>query len=107
MECTTRDDSKTAPFDELDATFRGAGAGAAIDRLIQHLDHAAQYRALLDALLLKARHDLGLPLVPVGSLSELPEPGRSQYEERYVSAIRSVGSKLLEAGDLPSAWSYF
>ena len=32
---------------------------------------------------------------------------RTQFEERYVEAIRRVGSKLLEAGEIPTAWAYF
>jgi hypothetical protein len=104
---SSRDDLQTAPFDALDATLQGEGPGAAIERLVRQLEETGQFRALLDALLLKARHDLGLPLIPLGSLSDLPEPERSRYEERYVDAIRSVGTKLLAAGDLPSAWSYF
>lgn len=107
MESTQAEETQTAPFDALDAALSGAGAGAAIKHLVGHLEQTGQYRALLDALLLQARHDLGIALVPTGSLADLPEPDRSRYEERYVDAIRSVGSKLLASGDLPSAWSYF
>jgi hypothetical protein len=108
MQPTGQDDTATpSAFDELDGVLRDAGAAAAIDDLVRRLDQSGQYRALLDALLLKARHDLGLPLVPVEPLNALPEPDRTRYEERYVDAIRRVGTKLLDAGDLPSAWSYF
>ena len=51
--------------------------------------------------------ELGLPLVFSGSLAEIPEPARTQYEEKYVAAIRLVGSKFLETGDIPTAWAYF
>ncbi len=98
---------ETEAFDAFDQTLRAEGPGAAIDQLIRHLDESGQYRALLDALLLKARHELGLPLIHAGSLNDLPEPARSQFEERYVEAIRSVGQKWLDAGDLPAAWPYF
>ena len=36
-----------------------------------------------------------------------PEPARTQYEERYVEAIRSVGRRLLDADDIVGAWPYF
>jgi hypothetical protein len=75
--------------------------------LTEQLAASGAYRALLDALLLKARHELGLPLIVSGSLAELPEPARSQYEEKYVAAIRLVGSKFLESGDIPTAWAYY
>lgn len=97
----------TETFDELDQTLRSAGASAALDLLVQRLDAGGDARALLDALLLKARHELGLPLVQVGAFSDVPEGVRTQYEDRYVEAIRTVGGKLLAAGDIPSAWPYF
>ncbi|MBX6315930.1 MAG: hypothetical protein IRY99_23905 [Isosphaeraceae bacterium] len=93
--------------EDLERTLAASGPGAALDRLIAVLEERNEPRALLDALLLKARHDLGLPLIPVGPLAELPEPARTQYEERYIEAIRHVGRRLLAAGDIPAAWPYF
>jgi hypothetical protein len=95
------------PFDLLEDALRAGGPSAALDRLTEHLSAAGEYRALLDALLLKARHELGLPLISSDSLAALPEPVRTQYEDRYVAAIRLVGSKYLESGDIPTAWPYF
>jgi hypothetical protein len=101
------EDEKTVAFEVFDRDVAGLGPGAALDRLIAWLDERGEARSLLDALLLKARHDLGLPVIGVGNLNDLAEPGRSQYEERYVAAIRRVGGKLLDAGDLVGAWPYF
>lgn len=91
----------------LEASLTQDGPGAAIERLIEDLEAAGEHRLLLDALLLKARHELGLPLIQVGRLSDLPEPDRSRFEERYVEALRHVGGKLLEIDDIPAAWPYF
>src|SRR5262249_10925608 len=99
--------SRAEAFDALDHALAGAGAPAVLDLLVTHLDARGEYRALLDALLLKARHELGLPLVQVGGLNDVPEPARSTYEERYVAAIREVGGKLLDSGDVVGAWPYF
>src|ERR1700677_664271 len=101
----TQDASGTFPV--LEETLRTAGPIATLDRLIEQLDAKGEYRALLEAHLLKARHELGLPLIMSGPLASLPEPARTQYEERYVAAIRLVGSRHLEAGDIPTAWAYF
>lgn len=98
---------ETAAFDLLERTLRADGPGPAIARLVEALEASGPPRALLDALLLKARFELGLPLVQEGPLATLPEPQRSQFEDRYVEAIRHVGSKLLAAGDIPGAWPYF
>ncbi len=94
-------------FESLEAALDSGGPMAAIDRLVEHLDRTGEYRSLLDALLLKARHELGLPLLAVGSLANLQEPLRTQYEEKYVAAIRLVGSRHLDQGDIPTAWAYF
>jgi hypothetical protein len=94
-------------FPVLEETLRTAGPIATLDRLIEQLDAKGEYRALLEAHLLKARHELRLPLIMSGPLANLPEPARTQYEERYVAAIRLVGSRHLEAGDIPTAWAYF
>src|SRR5262245_24087414 len=95
------------PILALDEAWRRGGAAATLDHLVQELTELGEYRALLDALLLEARHELGLPLLPVGTLTVLPEPARSRYKWRYVEAIWSVGKRFLDADDLPSAWPYF
>jgi hypothetical protein len=97
----------SASFLALDDLLRRSGPQAVLERLIGELTERGEFRALLDALLLQARHDLGLPLIQGGGLSDLPEPARSKYEERYVEAIRSVGRRFLDAGDIPGAWPYF
>lgn len=94
-------------FRTLEQTLSTSGPRAALDQLVDHLAERGEFRALLDALLLRARHELELPLIQVGSLNDLPEPARSRYEERYVEAIRSVGQRLLNAGEIASAWPYF
>jgi hypothetical protein len=97
----------TALFEDLDQVLRARGSAATIEQLIELLNQRGEYRALLDALLLKARHELGLPLIQVGSLADLPEPTRTQFEDQYVAAIRHVGGRLLEHGDFVGAWPYY
>ena len=99
--------AQDSAFDALERTLRHSGPPGAFEQLIEHLDKAGDYRSLLDALLLKARYDLNLPLIQVGGLSNLAEPVRTQFEDRYVEAIRLVGSKFLAAGEIPAAWAYF
>jgi hypothetical protein len=94
-------------FDDLETVLESDGPGPALDRLIERLDAAREYRQLLDALLLKARHELGLPLIQVGRYADLPDDKRTRFEDRYVDALRRVGSRFLEADDVPTAWAYF
>ncbi len=106
MTASLQGDETTA-FNTIDQTLASSGPKATIDGLINQLESRGEYRALLDALLLKARFELGLPLVQVGSLNDVAEPQRTQYEERYVEAIRKVGGLLLGSGQLVAAWPYF
>jgi hypothetical protein len=43
----------------------------------------------------------------VGKLADLQEPARTEYEERYIAAIRLVGSRYIEKGDIPTAAAYY
>jgi hypothetical protein len=97
----------TETFDALARALRESGPTALLDLLVRQLDERRDARGLLEALLLKARHELGLPLVQVGNLAEIPDDLKAKYEQRYVDAIRTVGGKLLAGGDIPGAWPYF
>ena len=94
-------------FESLDRALESSTPAEAVDRLAEALADRGEFRALLDARLLRARLDLGLPPVLSGPLTDLPEPARSQYEERYVEAIREVGRRLLDSGEIGAAWAYF
>ena len=101
------EDGETAVFEAIDRVLISAGPDATLAALIDGLESRGEFRTLLDALLLKARFDLGMPLVQVGSLAAVEEPARSRYEDRYVEAIRKVGGLVLGSGDLVAAWPYF
>jgi len=95
------------PFDALAQCLREGGPGAMLDALARRLDGSGDYRGLLDARLLQARHDLGLTAASPTNLADVPEATRLAYEAKYVEAIREVGGKLLAAGDVAAAWPYF
>jgi hypothetical protein len=94
-------------IDRIESAFQAGGPTAAIAALVDDATRTGEPRTLLDALLLKARHELGLPLIAVGSLSEIPEPTRTLYEERYIDALRRVGQSLLDQGQVIAACPYF
>ncbi len=96
-----------ATIDLLDQALADGGRTALLDRLCETLQERGQFRELLDALLLKARFELGLPAVIDGPANSLPDPQRTQYEDRYVVALRTVGRLVLDSGDLVGAWPYF
>jgi len=78
----------------------------AIELALESLRQNRNDRGLLDALVLQARLDMGLPPLAAESPASLPEPLRTQFEDRYIAAIRQVGEQCLEWGDLPRAWNY-
>ncbi len=95
-----------AEITRIDQALETGGPGAAIDAAIELLEAADDHRGLLDALVLKARLELGLPLVAPGPSSAIPEPTRTEFEDRYIAAIRRVGERCLAAGDIPAGWTY-
>jgi hypothetical protein len=104
---TESGEDRAEAFDELAGLAASGGPGAVAGRLVELAGAADSPRALLDALLLKARVELGLPAIPPKNLSGLPEPTRSKYEDRYIEALRAVGRGLLVRGDIAGAWPYF
>ena len=65
-------------------------AEAVLDHLAEELRAEKKYHELFDALLMRARRRLGLPVVMSQSLDELPEPLRAQVEEAYLDSCRQV-----------------
>jgi hypothetical protein len=93
-------------FDDVARLSESDGPEAALDRLIETVREQRQYHKLFDALLLKRKHELGLPLARPASLQDVPDEQRKAVEETYVTAAREVGERFLEEGDIPSAWMY-
>lgn len=92
-------------FAELEQLSRTAGPAAAIDRLIDSLRAARDYRRLFDALLLKKRHEMGLPLAQPTSL-DVPDDKRDEFEQAFISAAREIGELFLKEGQIPQAWGF-
>jgi tetratricopeptide (TPR) repeat protein len=92
-------------FAELETLHRTAGAAAAIERLIESLRASRDYRRLFDALLLKKRHQMGLPLAQPTSL-DVPEEKREEFEQAFIAAAREIGELFLQQGQIPQAWGF-
>jgi hypothetical protein len=97
---------KSEIFEHLQSAFAEGGATSALEQLMTTLREEQEYALLFNALLLKARHDLGLPLISP-SLASLDEDTQKQYNDAYTAACREVGGLFLQAGDIPQAWLYF
>lgn len=94
-------------LDDLKSLFEKQGSAATINRLIAGLREEKRYHQLFDALLMKRRLELGLPLTRPTSLKDVPEKLRDEFEKFYVDSAREVGQLLLQDNAITQAWNYF
>lgn len=97
---------ENAVFNQLAQLRASAGAPAMLDRLMASLRQDGDYARLFDALLLKARFELGLPLVPSDG-AETPDSLRTAYEDRVIESCRIVGRLFLDAAEIGRAFQYY
>ncbi|MCH8828965.1 MAG: hypothetical protein IID45_05245 [Planctomycetes bacterium] len=93
-------------FDEIEQLTKTKGREPVIARLIESLRERKEYNRLFDALLLKKKAELGLPLVQPTSSDDVPEEKLDEFEAHYVETAREIGKLLLQDGDIPQAWVY-
>lgn len=93
-------------FDSLANTLAERGVTAAFAELVDRLGASRDFHRVFEALTLRARYDLGIPLVQTSPSSELPADVRDRYEQRIIEACREVGELFLAAGDLANAHRY-
>lgn len=94
------------PFLQLEMVFQQQGPDALLERLVSQLDAEGRYHELFEAMKMRVRQRLHLPLW-MTQPDEL-EAGqlRDQLEAGLVDACQYVGSRLLQAGRIRDAWSY-
>jgi hypothetical protein len=93
-------------FDRIAADAAG-GADAAFASAEAELLRRKDFHRLFDLLLMRARHELALPLYLTVPASTLPKATQEAYEPKVVEAARRVGGEFLKQNDLPSAFPYF
>ena len=69
-------------FHEIEHILQSGKAEEAFDFLAQRFREEKNYPMLFEALMMRKRHELGLPLIQSGDFSELPEPTRRDYEDK-------------------------
>jgi hypothetical protein len=94
-------------FHLLEQAIQGGGPEAAFQVLFQKFRQENNYSRLFEARLMKARLDLGLPILPTEPLGLISEEKRQAYNEAFTKAAREAGDLFLADGDIPRAWSYF
>jgi hypothetical protein len=93
-------------FAKIDEVHRSQGPAAAVNELIRALEASHDWHRLFDALLLKKKLEMGLPMARPASFDQVPEDRQPEFEESYVEAARRVGRALLAENNIPQAWMY-
>jgi hypothetical protein len=97
----------TTAFDRIAELKSAEGPQAAIDLLIETLHNEKNYHRVFDAMLMKKKAELGLPLLHPTSLDDVPADQRTDFEKHYVECAREVGTLFLKNDQLGEAWVYF
>ncbi len=93
-------------FDQLEQQFAETGVAGVLDQLVTQLREKRQYHELFEALKMKVRHHIGLPITYSESGDELDEAQRNALEEGLLEACREVGLLLLQDGAAREGWMY-
>jgi hypothetical protein len=94
-------------FELIEQAVASGGARSALDLLARKFLTEKQYPQLFETRLMQKRLELGLPLIQLGAIEDLPEPERGSYEAGVRAAARETGTLFLAEGDIPHAWPYF
>ena len=93
-------------FAELDQLKQTEGAAAAVECVISTLQEQRQYHKLFDALCLKKKFEMELPLARPTSFDDIPDDKRDEFQSSYINAAREVARLLLADNNIPEAWMY-
>ncbi len=93
-------------FDQLQEAIERGGVAAALDQLAEYLRENKKYHELFEALKMKARFELGLPLTYQDAGDDLDESTRTKLEDGLIEACRDVGTALLREGAIREGWMY-
>ncbi|HTN75959.1 MAG TPA: hypothetical protein VL096_11960 [Pirellulaceae bacterium] len=93
-------------YEELAALHAKSGVDATLDRLIAELRSEKRYHELFEALKMRVRRTLDLPMLYSDTGDQLSPQKRLQLEEGLIEACREVGTQLLSEGRLRDGWIY-
>ncbi len=77
-----------------------------LDRMIEHFRQSRQPMELFEALKMRIRHQLGLPLVAKEDDVSRPDEVERQLEIGLLDACREAGTMLIEDGKIGEGWMY-
>lgn len=93
-------------FLTIEKVCQSNGPVAAIEELLRALETRGELHRLFDAILLKKKFEMGLPLSRPTSFDSVPEDRQPEFEEAYIAAARRIGEAFLAENNVPQAWIY-
>ena len=96
--------TETDIFDLLDD--KRDDSAEMLDRMVEHFRKSRQPMELFEALKMRIRCRLGLPLVTSGDEPTRPEEVERQLEVGLLDACRETGTMLIEEGRIADGWMY-
>jgi hypothetical protein len=93
-------------YDELASLYSQKGTEGALEALVDELRREKRYHELFEALKMRIRGQVGLPLLYSEGGDALPVGQRNLLEEALLEACREVGTLLLAEGRLREGWMY-
>lgn len=96
----------TDDFQKFEHVLQAGGAEQALEGLLQTLWERKQFHQWFDAMLLRKKFSLQLPVSRPTSLDDVPAGVRDAVEEVYISSARTAGEAYLAEQDIPNAWIY-
>jgi hypothetical protein len=99
-------DALDALLPTLEAALASDGPAAAVARLCDSLREQGEYAKLFYARLMQNRVELGVSPIPTAT-NAMPAGVQAKHEEAIRSACREVGQLYLEAGNIPSAYTFY
>jgi hypothetical protein len=94
-------------FRAVDAILEHGDPATSFDFIIQTFRNDRNYPALMEARLMKKRHELRLPLIQTEQVEAFPLEVQPSYEAAFIEAARETGELFLADGNIERAWPYF
>ena len=93
-------------FDKLQTIVDDQGVSDALQFLIEHFRETKHPHQLFEALKMKVRLELGLPLLYGQVPDNLDDDCQRALEEGLLDACREVGTELIRSGQIREGWMY-
>ena len=95
-----------ADFERIEAAWTAGGVAGALEALCEQLRAGKKHHELFEALKMRVRHRIGLPLLYGDGSDELDESQRVKLEDGLIEACREVGTLLMNQGRVREGWMY-